>query len=98
MQRRREISVAKRPVGRAYVGLEGALVVPHPLDFDWRFTRRTVDFIWEAIGDLTRRQADVALLGTPSLASAERPNDLGSVTLFERNPSHYWSLSAGIDR
>jgi hypothetical protein len=70
--------------------------VPHPLDYDWRFTRNTAGLIWETIGDLANPHADVALLGTPSLASAKRPSNLGSVTLFERNPNHHRSLSHGM--
>ena len=96
MQQRTEIPLVKRPVGRA-TGVTGRpRVVPHPLDFDWRFTRPTVEVIWETIGDLASPQASVALLGTPSLAAASRPNSIGAVTLFERNPNHYGSLSDGI--
>jgi hypothetical protein len=96
VQRHTEIPLAPRPGGRVRSGTERPLDVPHPLDFDWRFTRKTVGLIWEIIGALTGPQADVALLGTPSLASVGRSNNLGSVTLFERNPSHYRSLADGI--
>jgi hypothetical protein len=96
MQRRTELPLAKRPVGSAHGGSVRPLVVPHPLDYDWRFTRTTGGLIWETIGNLASPQAGVALLGTPSLALVERPINLGSVTLFERNPDHYQSLSDGI--
>ena len=96
MQRRTEIPLTMRPAARAQGGSERSLIVPHPLDFDWRFTRTTAALIWETIGNLTSPQAGVALLGTPTLASVERPNNLGSITLFERNPNQYRSLADGI--
>jgi hypothetical protein len=96
MQHCTHIPLVKRPVGRAHGASGRPLGVPHPLDFDWRFTRTTVGLIWETIGDLVRPTAGVALLGTPSLASVARPSNIGAVTLFERNPNHYWSLSDGI--
>jgi hypothetical protein len=96
MERGTEVTLARRPAGRASGIVGRALVIPHPLDFDWRFTRNTVGLIWKIIASLANPQASVALLGTPSLASVERPADLGSITLFERNPSHYLSLADGI--
>jgi hypothetical protein len=70
-------------------------VVPHPLDFDWRFTKPTVDLIWETVAALATPPSGVALLGTPSLATANRPTEFGEVKLFERNPRHYRLLSNG---
>jgi hypothetical protein len=97
MQRSAEHPISTLPVARVPSGSESPLVVPHPLDFDWRFTRDTVGLIWQTVRDLANPQSDVALLGTPSLAATvERRNDLGSITLLERNPSHYRSLSDGI--
>jgi len=96
MQHRTELPLVKRPVGHAQSSSARPLVVPHPLDFDWRFTRPTVGFIWETIAELANPQSGVALLGTPSLALAERPGNLGTVTLFERNPNHYRSLPDGM--
>jgi hypothetical protein len=96
MQHRTEIPLVKRPVGGVHGGTDRPLVVPHPLDFDWRFTRTTVDVIWETICELASPPARIALLGTPSLALVARPSSIGAVTLFERNPTHYRSLSDGI--
>ena len=97
MQRSTELPISKIPVARARRGSERPFVVPHPLDFDWRFTRDTISLIWQTIRDLASTHPDVALLGTPSLAaSAESWRDLGSVTLLERNPNHYRSLVDGI--
>ena len=38
MQRLTGIPLVKRPVGRVHSGGERPLIMPHPLDFDWRFT------------------------------------------------------------
>jgi hypothetical protein len=97
MQSRAELPISTLPGARVPSGSESLLVVPHPLDFDWRFTRDTVGLIWQIVRDLANPQSDVALLGTPSLAATvERRNGLGSITLLERNPSHHRSLSDGI--
>jgi hypothetical protein len=97
MQRRTNTPILKLPVVRCPRSSEHPLVVPHPLDFDWRFTRDTIDLIWQTVRELANLQTDVALLGTPSLAATvERWKELGSVTLHERNSTHYRSLSDGI--
>ena len=97
MQRSTELPISKLPVARVPGGSERPLVVPHPLDFDWRFTRDTIGLIWQTVRALAKPQSDVALLGTPSLAATVEPwKELGSVTLHERNPNHYRSLSEGI--
>ena len=97
MQRSTETPISRLPVARVPNGSERQLVVPHPLDFDWRFTRDTIGLIWQTIRDLANPRSDVALLGTPSLAATvESWKELGSVTLHERNQTHYRSLSDGI--
>jgi hypothetical protein len=97
MQRSTDTPISKLPVARATSGSERPLVVPHPLDFDWRFTRDTIRLIWQTVRELAHPQSDVALLGTPSLAATVEPwRELGSVTLHERNPNHHRSLSDGI--
>ncbi len=97
MQRSTDTSISKLPVAQATSGSKRSFVVPHPLDFDWRFTRDTTGLIWQTIRELANPQADVALLGTPSLAATVEPwKEIGSVTLHERNPNHYRSLSDRI--
>lgn len=95
MQHRTELPPVKRPVGQAHSTVARPLVVPHPLDFDWRFTPPTVSLMWETIAELAGAENGVALLGTPSLASAKRPATVGAVTLFERNTNHYRSIADG---
>jgi hypothetical protein len=97
MQRSTETPLSQLPATRAPRGTERPFVVPHPLDFDWRFTRDTTGLIWQTIRELANPQADVALLGTPSLAATVQPwKELCSVTLHERNPNHYQALAEGI--
>ncbi|MCL4748488.1 MAG: hypothetical protein KJZ83_24215, partial [Burkholderiaceae bacterium] len=96
MRHRTELSLARRPAGQAQRSPARSFVVPHPLDFDWRFTRLTVGLIWETIAELANPESGIALLGTPSLVSAKRLTNLDAVTLFDRNPNHYGSASDGM--
>lgn len=61
------------------------LPIPHPLDFDWRFTAEARKRIVEFIGNEVR-SGSVALLGAPSLISEimER-NAIADVHLFDSN-------------
>ncbi len=43
------------------------LPIPHPLDYDWRFSDSTVQHLLNECAALTRRGDAIALLGTPSL-------------------------------
>jgi hypothetical protein len=97
MQLSKETPLSQLPATRASRGTEHPFVVPHPLDFDWRFTRDTTGLIWQTIREFANPQADVALLGTPSLAATVPPwEELCSVTLHERNPNHDRVLAEGI--
>lgn len=97
MQRSTDTPISKLPVARATSGSERPPIMPHPLDFDWRFTGDTIGLIWQIIRELAHPRANVALLGTPSLAAAIDPRkELGSITLHERNPNHHRSLAEGI--
>jgi hypothetical protein len=44
-----------------------ALPVPHPLDYDWRFSDAAVQQLLSKCAELTRPGETIALLGTPSL-------------------------------
>lgn len=97
MQRNTDPPISKLPVARATSASERPLVMPHPLDFDWRFTGDTTRLIWQTIREFAHPRTNVALLGTPSLAAAVEPwKELGPVTLHERNPNHHCSLAEGI--
>ncbi len=43
------------------------LPIPHPLDFDWRFTHQAVDYLLSQLFKLTDLNDCIALLGTPSI-------------------------------
>lgn len=52
----------QRPVGRSLLPL------PHPLDFEWRFTADASRDLLNLASDLTPADGDVLLFGTPGLA------------------------------
>ena len=52
----------ERPEGQSLLPL------PHPLDFEWRFTRDASRDLLNAASALTRPHADVLLFGTPGVA------------------------------
>src|SRR5580698_10894855 len=87
------------PVQRARSSRDSAHVpLPHPLDFDWRFTPETIVLIWTIVRDIAGPDGAVALLGAPSLARAvDLDFRVGPVTLLERNPLHCSSLSPHVD-
>jgi len=61
--------------------------LPHPLDFEWRFTESTITSLWQLAHVLAGDREKIILLGTPSLAkrAAERPVWSGPVLLFDKN-------------
>jgi len=69
--------------------------VPHPLDFDWRFTRNTIEELSRTILAIARPER-IALLGTPSLVSSlEIETPASTLCLIERNPLWIHHLSGG---
>lgn len=52
---------------------------PHPLDYDWRFTDSTIEYLLQKSADLTPLDSTLILLGTPSLLWA------GDKTTYKRN-------------
>lgn len=52
-------------------GAEGRslLPLPHPLDFEWRFTADASRALLDQAADMTRADGDVLLFGTPGLAA-----------------------------
>lgn len=62
------------------------LPVPHPLDFDWRFTDASADTLLNLGVDVCRPGETIALLGTPSIyAAACRANAGRRVILWDQN-------------
>lgn len=50
-----------------YAHYQVGLPLPHPLDFDWRFTDRSVDHLLKYCETFTNHNNTIVLLGTPSL-------------------------------
>ena len=66
--------------------LELTSSLSHPLDFDWRFTFSTSDYLWRLAHHLTDPWQRVVLLGTPSLAVTAMTSMrwTGPIRLLER--------------
>lgn len=59
-----------RDDGESIRCLPPSLPPPHPLDFDWRYTGRTVDRLVRLVTSVTEPGDTIALLGTPSVYAA----------------------------
>lgn len=66
------IPATATPPGELRAGASEASVlpVPHPLDYDWRFTRPAVGSLLTRCLQLTGPGATIVLLGTPTLTEA----------------------------
>ncbi len=73
------------------------LPVPHPADYDWRFTPRALSNLMHLLLPVRNRSSRVALLGAPSLF-LELLRSKGQAVLFDRNPALISHLHcAGLD-
>jgi hypothetical protein len=60
----------------------GSLGVPHPLDYDWRFNRETVEFLLRRSIELSDAARSLIMIGTPTAAiAALRYTQLNTVLL-----------------
>jgi hypothetical protein len=92
--RYRELIQQARTAPKLVVASDWAPFVPHPLDFDWRFTRNTIEELSRTVLAIARPER-IALLGTPSLVPALEIETPGSsLRLFERNPLWIHPLSS----
>lgn len=75
------------------------LPMPHPLDYDWRFTDSAVTYLLDLCQTLAVPGEQVALLGTPSIFHAALAQPLPyRFTLFEHNSVMVASLESATDR
>jgi hypothetical protein len=65
--------------------VDSALPIPHPLDFEWRFSSAGCAVLAERVNDLLGRQQLIGLFGTPWFAEYALTEHLlrGESTLFE---------------
>lgn len=69
------------------LGSRGALLPPHPLDFEWRFNRTAAKALLARAAELAGADGKILLLGTPTLAmlAAKDPRRGGYVYVGEDN-------------
>lgn len=71
---------------KKYMGHFDFLKIPHPLDFEWRNTLKSLNFLAELIGEVNSAKDKVLILGMPTLfATCSLRNLTQSITLIERN-------------
>lgn len=69
-----------------YLGQNATLPLPHPLDFDWRFTAATAEHIVNTCAKLSGPRDQIVFLGAPTVFStAIRNNSDRGVVLLDRN-------------
>lgn len=84
--------------GVSSLALDG-LPVPHPLDFDWRFSGEAVERILAEAFLLSRHRGSVGVVGAPSVVfKASRTWRSGGVIAFDINPRVIASLGRLGDR
>ena len=66
---------------------DNGLPIPHPLDYDWRFSQRTVRDLIEILLKFTTSRDTIALLGCPSIFYASE--NLNRQFVLVDNNSHY---------
>lgn len=71
---------------KKYMGHFNFLKTPHPLDFEWRNTLKSLNYLADLIGQVNEVNDKVLILGMPTLfATCSLRSVTQSVTLIERN-------------
>lgn len=71
---------------KKYMGHFNFLKTPHPLDFEWRNTLKSLNFLADLIGQVNEVNDKVLILGMPTLfATCSSRSVTQKVTLLERN-------------
>lgn len=75
------------------------LRLPHPLDFDWRFTETTITTLWELARELAHPHDAIALLGVPSLAERAAEGRVwdGQMLFLDKNTPRISRLVSSLD-
>lgn len=87
---------------KKYMGYFDFLKTPHPLDYEWRNSTESLNYLINVITDLNLVSDKILLLGMPTLYATAFEKDVPqNITLVERNQPITDSLKAltnGIDR
>ncbi len=79
---------------KKYMGHFNFLKTPHPLDFEWRNTLKSLNSLVDLIGQVNSTSDKVLLLGMPTLfATCSQRNVTQCITLLERNKPIVRALS-----
>lgn len=71
---------------KKYMGHFEFLKTPHPLDFEWRNSKRSLNYLTDQMLELTAPNDSVLILGMPTLFANIYERDVTqSITLVERN-------------
>ena len=74
-----------------------SLPPPHPLDYDWRFTDLTVEYLLQKCAEVTPPHSTIVLLGTPSLLHiGTEPSYQRNTVLLEANTIMTSCLSSTV--
>lgn len=82
------------PYFKKYMGHFDFLKNPHPLDFEWRNTNKSLNYLTDLIAELNRPDDSVLIMGMPTLFATLCIKDIPQkVILVERNEPIINSLS-----
>lgn len=73
--------------------LDRQLPLPHPLDYDWRYTVATRSYLGDRVAELVGGSGAVALLGVPTLVEA-LAGRVAQLVLFDNNAAVLAALGA----
>lgn len=84
----RQLMSSSTGVAQTVLSPIGNAPVPHPLDYDWRFTKETVSVLHALFGDLTNEEGVIVLLGAPSLYLERATHSGRRFLLVDKNPAY----------
>lgn len=72
------------------------ILIPHPLDFDWRFANVSLGLIARLCIERTSPRDTLAFLGVPSVFRIQAKLSSRVLALIDRN-AHFFTASSGVD-